>query len=412
MKDWNAKEINKIIKRLQIPKKYENMMVNTDVLLNHDITMLLSIREDAGKTFNTLLKALAMHVYQDEELHIIYCRSDKTQITKANIENLFDGIVSNGYLQKLYNGKYNHIIYKHMTHKFYLTYKEDGMNDEDCVLGDFFCQVIANENYINYKSSITDNKSNVFIYDEIGDTKRDTSRQMIEFMNNISTFLRPQDRLQKDGTPLGKVIMLGNNTDKYLFWFYEFCIEEDIDNLKYGSYIDKQTELGTTFACYLLAQSDEFKEKREKKKIHFFGFNTPKMDAFNGIQEWQADVHPHIPYNDFLMDCELIYNKLWIKHRNRYIRINIYNHIKMGVVLFLHYSNKPQKTDGFVLTSFEPQEQNECFGFGYDLPHTKARQRLEYIRELGQTKRIYFANNSVGELYQNFCNEINFISKY
>ena len=403
--DWNLKELEKIWKKLKVPKKYHHMVIDFETLLNHDINMCLSIREDAGKTTNTLLKALCMWWYRNENLHIIYQRNDKTQIARGNVETLFDTIKAFGYIELLTDGKYNDIIYKYQTHKFYMakTYKiEEEVVTE--ISNDYFCQVICLENYINYKSSINDPVADIIIHDEFMDTQRATNRQMIELMNNISTFIRPMDRKDSKGNPLGHVIMLGNNTNKYSFWFEEFCIEQDINNLKFGSYIDRTTEHGTTFSCILLAQSEELKDIKQRKKIHFFGFNTPKMNAFNGIQEWQSESHPHLLYDDQINDSIICNRDIFVFHRGRYIRLDIYKNQDIGYFIFAHYNKKPQKAK--VIFTLNPMEQNHVYGFGQFTGNQHFSYGCKKIINLIKGYNIYFASNSVGDLFQNYCIEM------
>lgn len=404
--DWDSKKIDKIFKRLEIPKKFYNMVVDTDTLLNHDITMILSVREDSGKTTNTLLKYLSMYQYLVEEynLHIPFCyeRSDKDQITVGNIQTLFATICQFGYVEKLTQGKYNNIVYKHMEHKFYFSMRKQ-INDEviEELAPDYFCHAICLEKYLDYKSTVNAPYFGA-IFDEFMDTNRSKSRQMVELMNNVSTFGRVLDRLDSNGDPVFKLCLLGNNTMKYNQWFEEFCIEKEIDNLKFGSYIERKTELGTTFCCMLLQKSNDMKEKHEKKKIHFFGFNTPKMNAFNGLQEWQTEVYQHLLYNDQINDSIKL-DEYLIWHRHRYIKITLYMHDDIGIFAYAHYCKKPLYDDYIILTT-TPQEKNHVYGFGAYHPQG---ENLQTLVNVIKSHQLYFASNSVGDLFNDFTQTLN-----
>lgn len=403
LKLWNKKEIEKELKRLPIPKKFRTMMIDIDVLLSHDITMLLSIREDAGKTTQHLLLGMVLNKLYDT--HVIYQRCDKAQTTVAKISTLFDTIKKFGYVEIITDGKYNDIVYKQQTKKFYYanTIVEDETMTQE-LAPDYFCHVISMEEWNLYKSSVNDPQANYIITDEFMDTSRGTNLQMIEHSNNLSTFLRPFDR-QVDGQCIGHVIMLGNNTNKYSFWFEEFCIEDDISNLKFGSYIDRTTEQGTTFACHLLAQSDEFKDKIKKKKIPFFGFNTPKMAAFNGTQEWQSSSHPHLLYDEMLKDSTLIDKKSYIRHRNKLIRLDIYKHNEGQTFIFAHFNKEAQDMKKNAVYTLTPYERNEFFGFGERSLYKKVQNRGRFLYDTIKSNQIYFSTNSVGDLFQNYCTE-------
>ena len=56
---YNISDIQKEIKKLKIPKEYWRIPVED--ALSTDFTMLLSIREDAGKTTQALLFGLVLH---------------------------------------------------------------------------------------------------------------------------------------------------------------------------------------------------------------------------------------------------------------------------------------------------------------------------------------------------------------
>lgn len=404
---WNAKDIKREIKKLKIPKKFIPTMVDIDVFLNHDTTMLLSIREDAGKTTQHLILGLVLNKLYGA--HILYQRCDKEQITVGNVGTLFKTLIEHGYISEITDGRWNDIVYKNQQHKFYFAKRTEDENGHVAyeLSDDFLCHAICLENHILYKSGSNDPHADYMLFDECFDTSRSTARQMIELSDNISTFLRPFDRMaeneQGEMVPVGHVIMLGNNTNMYSQWFEEFCIEEDIPNLKFGSYIDRKTALGTTFACYLIAQSDELKDRVQSKKIHFFGYNTPKMNAFNGLQEWQTSPHQHLLYDEQLKESELVSRRLHILHRNRCIRLDVYKNNELGMFLFAHYNKLPSEKD--VVLTLSPNEKNHIYGFGEFAPKSAIRIGCARYLSLIRAGQIYFSSNSVGDLFENYCTE-------
>lgn len=400
---WNEKEIEKEWKKLNVPKKYNKMVFDTKIMMENQIIMTLGLREDGGKTTNALLKVLCMAKTKDFKCHIQYQRCDKNQITEQNISSLFDTIVNCGYIETLTDGKYNNVKYVPHQHKFYFSNVQviDGERIET-ICDDFFCRAICLEKYIDYKSAINDPYADIIVFDEIFDTSRSTQRQMIELMNNVSTFFRPLDRQDEKGA-YGKLILLGNTTNKFSFWFDEFCIARDIENLKFGSYIRQVTELGTTFSCHLLAQSEELKEKHVKSNIAFFGFNTPKMNAFNGLQEWQQDTYQHILYDDMINDSTLLDGNIFLYFRNRYVRLEVYKHNEIGHFIFAHYSKQPKHAK--VIFTEKPQEVNHVFGFGEREISTSLKNGCKTIYNIIASNRMYYASNSVGQFISEYSKE-------
>ena len=393
---YDIYKINKELDSLKMPKEFRNRIVKLDKFFNHDITVQLSIRKDAGKTTQALILGLVLYKLYGTTTE--YIRNDKIQITKGNIETLYDVVLRFDYVKKLFKD-YNTIVYKSMTKKFYLAYESETDTGEKTIeyMSDTpLCHVSSNEEYLRLKSSYNNPNGDFLILDECMDTQRTTSRLMIELQNNISTITRLRSTAH--------LLMLGNNVDQYSIWWEEFDVADKIETLQFGGYIDEVTELGTTLYIEMLSISEEQKEKIKHNHIRFSGFNTPKMSTFNGIECWQGSSHPHIPYDELLKN-EPFFNLVWIKHRNKYIRLNLYHDKQFGWYVYAHFSNKPKLEDGFILTT-TPMAFNETYGYGTYCYNKKARKLLLKIWEVIKDHRIYFQSNSVGNLYTNYLRDI------
>lgn len=397
MVKYNIKEINNLIDSLGIPKEFRNRIVNLERFFNHDITMQLSIRQDAGKTTSGLILGLCL--WKLYGTTTMYMRSDNDQITQQKIVNLYNVVVEHDYVSKATKNEYNDVKYYPMLHAFFLIrkrYDDDGNVVIDKESEKPFCNVVSLENSQDYKSGMNVPHGDFIFFDECMDTKRATYRQMIELQDNISTFGRLRESCH--------VLMTGNNTNEFSFWFDEFCITEQIKFLKFGGYIENNTELGTTFSCELLELSDEHKEKMQTKRIRFSGFNTPKMNSFNGLSEWTGTNHNHIPDNEMLSEIP-IYDRFYIKHRNVYIKIMLFSN-DFGLYAFLNFSRKPLYDDNIILTC-EPTKY-ELFGWGDSAINEEVKSYCKGFYQLLKTNRVYFNSNSVGELFDDYANTIKF----
>lgn len=387
---YDINKIKKEIKQLNMPREY--FRINLDEWNANDYYMMLSIRQDAGKTTQSLLLGVILNKLYRKTT--VYMRSDNAQLTRSNLETLYDVILTYDYIAKIFNNEWNGVIFKPMLKNFYLVKRDPEGNivkQDDVAL----CVCKSLEHYSYYKSTFNMTQSDYLIFDEIMDTSRSTNRQMVELQHNISTF----GRERKDV----RLIMLGNNVNKYSFWFEEFCIEKDIDNLDFGGYIKNKTDLGTTLFCALLDLSDNKKKEIEKRHIRFSGFRTPKMNAFNGLGAWSGNVQPHIPDEQMLLNDYLINERIYIKHRGRYVKIKIYQNEDTNYC-FLHYANKPILKDNIVLC-VEPLEYGELYGWGkYAPPFVK--DKLIQIIGMREQNKWYYATNSVGELIEDYFNEI------
>lgn len=402
----NVEKLKKKIKSLNIPKPFNKMVDSyVDHLFTHDYTMILSIRQDAGKTTNCLLIALCC--YEQNGTSAMYVRSDNEQIKRKSLEKLY-GVINTykdktgkNYIEKIFNGEWNHIKYKPSIKKFYLEkLDEDGKviaEDKNPIL-----EVFSLEESESIKSTYNNPKCDIILFDEFMDTNRSPLYQMVELQDVISTvFRRRTEENPKTGKPeqLGHLFLLGNNTNQYNFWFSEFRIEEEITKLDYGCWIDKTTNLGTTLCLTLVDLTDEARERIEQKNIHYSGFDTPLMNSFNGLDTWRGDTHPHLP-PDWIKREDLIIDNLYIKHRNIYVRINVYCSDERGQFVFCHRVNtRPE--EGTILT-ITPEYYNELYGWGAMCLDPDTREVLKQIYNLRRGNKWFYANNRIGDLIDDF----------
>ena len=390
MGKYNVEKIRKEIKKLGIPKEY--FRIDLKSFFEHDYTILLSIRQDAGKTTQSLLLGLVLHkLYGDV---IEYLRNDESQIRQRDIENLFNVIKQYHYIEKLYSGRWNHIEYFPRSKKFKLCKKEDDEIIE--YENEPVCVVHSNENWQNMKSSYNSPKGDFIILDEFMDTKRATNYIWSEFMNNISTIGRPDAPGREP-----HVLMLGNNSNQYCFWFDDFCISDQIENLKFGGRIESNTKRGTTLCCYLLEQSEIQKKRIHEGKIRFFGFDTRKASQFIGLSEWSGNDYKHL---DFKLDYdELITRRIYIKHRNVYMQIELFYNEEIGRFCFVHRSGEPKYDDNIVLT-LNPSGKNEFYGIAEF--RNKIFKRIKPILALRKENLWFYESNYIGELINDYFQNI------
>ena len=389
---FDVELVKKEIRKLKIPKEYFKM--NLEEINAHDISMFLSIRKDAGKTTQALIIGMVLNKLYKYEIE--YLRVDDSQTRESNIDNIFDVIIKFDYISKIYDGKWNGIEYKKRTKRFYLVKREG----EDIIARSErpILLIHSLQQWSDMKSGYNNTNGNWFVLDEIFDTNRSTSNQILEFANQISTITRER--------PEARVIMLGNNLNKYSFWFDEFDVMKDIENLNYGGYIDHTTPLGTTLYITLFDISEGKKEDVLKRKIRFFGFNTPKMAAFNGLQAFSGNQWQHVPNDEMLDPKYLLYNRIYIFHRGRYIQICIYYNKKQEYV-FLHWANKPLMDDNIILTaSPDAQNRQHIYGFGKLCQNDNIKAKLSLVRSLREQKLWFYSSNSVGDLVHDYFKSI------
>lgn len=398
MTDKELKLLKDEVKKLKIPSEFWG--IDLDDFNTYQYNMYISIRQTAGKTTQSLLLGLILcKVLPDHYNRIEYLRLDKAQIVRANIETMFDTIIELGYFKKLYGDKWNGITYKSQQRKFYLTkYDEDGNTieiDDDCI-----CAVHAIERSEEYKSSYANNKGNYIVVDECFETSRATYTIFVEFLNAISTIGRP---LSPGRAEYLRVVMLGNNQDKYSFWFDEFNVSGDIDALTFGGRIYFKTEYNTTGVIQLLEQSERHKERIRSKNIPFLGFTSKKASAFTGLTEWSGKTYKHI---DFELDYEYCqYRRIYIYHRGRYIQLDYFKDEEHRDYVFTHFANAPQLNDNIILT-LDPREKQHVYGIGAKDSREAVYEICKRYFYLHSENRWYYASNKVGSLIDDYIQNV------
>ena len=89
MNKFDIKKIRSEIKKLNIPKEY--FRIDLESFFSHDYTILLSIRQDAGKTTQSLILGCVLHKIYGTTVE--YIRNDEAQIRQKDIENLYNVVV-------------------------------------------------------------------------------------------------------------------------------------------------------------------------------------------------------------------------------------------------------------------------------------------------------------------------------
>ena len=394
-------DINKIkrkIKTLKIPREYWG--IDIDEFFSHQWNIYLSIRETAGKTTQSLIFGLVLNSLYPDHYTIEYLRNDQSQTTKANIETIFDTIIALGYIEKIYSGEYNTVVYYSRTKKFFLCLKDvDGNIIKQA--DDAVCVVHSLEKYADYKSSyVVHPRGKYIVLDEFPDTSRATYGIFLELLNAVSTIGRP---LSPGSSEWLHILLIGNNLDQYCYLFDDLCISDQIPGLKFGGKIEFKTEYNTNGVVKLLEIGETQKKRLTDKNIPFLGFSGKKAAPFTGVSEWGGKTYRHI---DFELDYNnVLTRRLYIRHRGRYIQLDLFNDNERGKFVFAHFSGAPLRDDNLIFT-IEPEQSKDIYGFGKYEKRDRILKICKMIVNCYHEKRFYYASNMVGSLVDDFINNI------
>ena len=328
-----------------------------------------------GKTYATLKQALEN--YFDNGSQFAYIRRWSVDVQPKRMNNLFNAIIEDGYLDKLSGGKFTAIFYR--TGRFYLcTYNDKGKpiyNEED-IIGYAFSLSENEHNKANSYPKVT-----TIIFDEFLTNKIYLPDEFILFMNTVSTIVRQRTNV--------KIYMLGNTVNKYCPYFKEMGLT-NILSMKQGS-IDLYT-YGDSKLKVAVEYADS--KKKFKKNNFYFAFNNPKLKMITG-GAWELNIYPHAPvkwlpkniiftyfidFNDNIYQCEII-NK------------------DSNVFTFIHEKTTPIKNpDKDIIYTLD---YNPKINYNVNIlkPLTDYQNKITWFYT---HDRVYYQDNNVGDAINNY----------
>lgn len=328
-----------------------------------------------GKTYATLKQVLEN--YFSDGSQFAYIRRWSVDVQPKRMNNLFNAIIEDGYLEKLSGGKFTAIFYR--TGRFYLcTYNDKGKpiyNEED-IIGYAFSLSENEHNKANSYPRVT-----TIIFDEFLTNKIYLPDEFILFMNTVSTIVRQRTNV--------KIYMLGNTVNKYCPYFKEMGLT-NILSMKQGS-IDLYT-YGDSKLKVAVEYADS--KKKFKKNNFYFAFNNPKLKMITG-GAWELNIYPHAPvkwlpkniiftyfidFNDNIYQCEII---------NKDTNVFTYIHEKTTPI------KNPDKDIIYTL------DYNPKINYNVNIlkPLTDYQNKITWFYT---HDRVYYQDNNVGDAINNY----------
>ena len=328
-----------------------------------------------GKTYATLKQVLENYFSNGSQF--AYIRRWSVDVQPKRMNNLFNAIIEDGYLEKLSGGKFTAIFYR--TGRFYLcTYNDKGKpiyNEED-IIGYAFSLSENEHNKANSYPRVT-----TIIFDEFLTNKIYLPDEFILFMNTVSTIVRQRTNV--------KIYMLGNTVNKYCPYFKEMGLT-NILTMKQGT-IDLYT-YGESKLKVAVEYADS--KKKFKKNNFYFAFNNPKLKMITG-GAWELNIYPHAPvkwlpkniiftyfidFNDNIYQCEII---------NKDTNVFTYIHEKTTPI------KNPDKDIIYTL------DYNPKINYNVNIlkPLTDYQNKITWFYT---HDRVYYQDNNVGDAINNY----------
>ena len=376
---YNWKKILKTYKALGIPPEYDYTEIvpfDNDNLKWYNLNSERSV----GKTTNLLLIGMVMNKLYGTQIQLV-----RHHIAKASYyRELFNTIVNyhaGQYILSLTDGKYNAV--KYYQKRFCYIRVEDGKEVDKCETP--FCISLAAEDCYALCSTYEAPRGDLIILDECFND-RNTADEFVRFVHLHKTIVR--ERMSD------KIFILGNTLDVNNIWYRQMMIQNEVRKLKRG-----QSKIVTTpqgMPIYIHFLENRAPEKRRLFNTAHYGFDNPELNAIVGNGEWNVKMYPQT--------CELTDRKMLIRgiyfnyHDDLYLEASVIE-CKSGKYIEVHPANSESARRGdlqYVLSL--PIERNQLY-FGQD-------SISQLIKKFVSKKRIVFADNETGDLFEKFMSEV------
>lgn len=330
-----------------------------------------------GKTTAVLMEGLKDHINSGYINQTAIVRRWEEDYKGKNGQQMYEGIVSKGWIEELTNGRFNSVWY--YSQRWYLV-KYDEMGEREYAANEPFAIGFAITAEEHYKSTQYPYIKTI-LFDEFITRSYYLPDEFVKFQNLLSTIIR----LRTDVT----IYMCGNTINRYCPYFEEMGLK-NVKNQQRGS-IDLYT-YGDSGLRVAVEYSD-FPTKQKESNI-YFAFDNPKLKMItNG--GWEIDIYPHLPVRYAPKDVKY---KFYIEFGEDILQGNII-FIKSDAFIYLHRKTTPIKDDNKQLVySLESNYKNN-YRINMYKPHGKIDRLI--LTLIGRGK-VFYSTNEVGEIMRNY----------
>lgn len=357
------------------PKKYHGI-VDQYKFENYGYNIMLSERTGYKTTQILLIALIAYRLYG---VQLEYFRTTDDDIAPKKLGTLYNPIIENKYLEKIFGDEWTDIQYRGGF--FRLIHRDPETGKPDNISSDYTTHVIANDQPDDYKSSYSTIRGDLIFYDEFVAIR---SRPMAYeyFRQNLTTVLRKR---------LHGVIFMAANIINFNNDFYaDFGIRRDLKKMDPNgdtAVIDKN---GTIFYVQILKPDTSAAKKRYNTK--YFGYADGRAAAITG-GKWQMTDYPHI--NPEWADCKKLVQNYYIQHLGDLLRLTLCKPETMGIICLVTPATRIYD-DSHIFTVGEIRDKRYIYKCG---PQNEA---TALFWTLYKRNRWFYATNECGELVQAF----------
>lgn len=355
----------------QKPKFYS---LNKILEQNAQYNIIIGERSN-GKTYSCLKYALEQYVANGGQLGLVRRWADDFKGKRG--QQMFDGLVANGEIEKITNGQWTDVYY-YSSRWFFSKWDELGkrVTAPEPFAYAFSVGAMEHDKSTSYPNIRT------IIFDEFLTRGMYLPDEFVLFMNVISTIVRYRTDV--------KIFMLGNTVNKYCPYFKEMGLEH-IEQMQQGT-IDlyKYGESDLRVAVEYCEQAN----KQGKPSDVYFAFNNAKLSMITG-GVWEMDLYPHCPVKYVPKEILFTY---FIVFNNDILQCEIVQHDDL-LFTFIHRKTTPLKNE------------NDDLIYSLDYkPRTNWRRNLikpslgieHKIVWFFKNDKVFYQDNEVGEIVRNY----------
>ena len=352
----------------------------TEILkYNADYNVIYGERSN-GKTTSVLRYALENYINSGYINQLGIIRRWEEDFKGKNGQQMFENVVALGWIDELTKGKYNAVYY--YSQRWYLCYYDStgaklSQEKEPFALG----FAITSEEH--YKSTSYPNITTI-LFDEFITRKFYLPEEFIGFQNLLSTLIRLRTNV--------KIFMCGNTINKFCPYFNEMGLT-NVKKQKKGTidiYLYGESELKVA------VEYSDFPAKR-KASNKYFAFNNPKLQMITH-GGWEIDIYPHLPMKYRPEECLYIF---YIIFDGEMLQGNIIC-VDDTTFLYIHRKTTPLKEDNERLTYDKRPNAKRNYRTNFLYPYGKADK---YIKKLYDMGKIFYQDNEVGEIMNNYIKD-------
>lgn len=374
------KKIEKTIK--EIEKSLPFVPVDIHGILGTPAAYYLIIGERSnGKSYGALQEGLLR--YYKTGKPFAYIRRWDEDLKPKYGDRLFLALENNGLIHLFTSGEWTNVIYKNRKYYFCRTNDKDELE----IAKEPFCYCFA-VSQVEHSKSATLPAIDYIIFDEfIPMNPRayiDAEKEPQLFRHLLSTIVRQRDNIT--------ILMLANTIDLHSIYFQDMGLKK-VKDMKSGQ-IDVYTYPDPRLKVLVALTSGT---SGGKPSDYLFAFDNPEAQMITGGEVWEMSFFNPLP-KEFKYKPKDILFSYFVDFDNETAMCDVVS-VNDSLFIYAHAKTTPlRKPDEDIIFSLKADPRPNWFR-SFSECHLKSGA---IIRSLIAGNKIFYSNNSIGDLLENF----------